>query len=67
MPNDKFIKSLENGKAYDYIANNYWTMTKEELAHILKEYIYASSDDVEQEVLENLKSEQDFLEDVYGI
>jgi hypothetical protein len=35
-----FLKALENGTEYDYIANNSHNMSKDDLATILKEYIY---------------------------
>ena len=39
-----FLKALENGTAYDYIAKNSWNMSKDELATILKEYIFHISE-----------------------
>lgn len=35
-----FLKALENGTAYDYIAQNSHNMSKDALATILKEYIF---------------------------
>ena len=40
----EFLKALENGTAYDYIAQNSHNMSKDELATILKEYIYHIND-----------------------
>lgn len=40
----EFLQALENGTAYDYIANNSHNMSKNELATILKEYIYHLND-----------------------
>ena len=41
-----FIKVLNDGgdSAYDFIANNYYNMTKSELADIIKELIWAIHD-----------------------
>ena len=38
-----FIKVLENNPngAYDYIANNYYKMSKEELKDVVKELLYS--------------------------
>ena len=40
---NEFINVLKNNpnNAYDYIANNYYTMSKSELAQITKELLYA--------------------------
>ena len=42
----EFIEVLENNpdKAYDFISNNYYKMTKDELANIAKELLYAMYD-----------------------
>ena len=40
----EFMKALEEGNAYDYIANNYWSMSKEDLKNILLEYIYEADE-----------------------
>lgn len=37
---EKFIKALEQDKAYDYIANNYYNYTKDELKDIILELLY---------------------------
>ena len=36
----EFLQALENGTAYDYIAQNSHNMSKDELATILKKYIF---------------------------
>lgn len=41
---DEFITALEEGKAYDFIANNYWQMSREELKDILLEFIYEADE-----------------------
>lgn len=42
---EEIIKSFRNGVGYDYVSNNYWDMTKEELAQIALEAIYVADDD----------------------
>ena len=39
----QFVEILRNNpnKAYDFIANTYWNMSKSELADIIKELLYA--------------------------
>lgn len=57
-----FLKAMENGTEYDYIANHSHEMSKDELATILKEYIYQihsmgicdGKEDVQDAVYENL-------------
>lgn len=60
-----FIKELENNPngAYDYICNNYYKFSKEELKDIVKELLYAVYDnmtekehnDIMSKVAEELK------------
>lgn len=40
---NQFMEILRNdpNKAYDFIANTYWNMSKGELADIIKELLYA--------------------------
>ena len=39
MENNKELKSaLQNGQLFDYIANNGWRLTRDELVEIIKEY-----------------------------
>ena len=57
-----FLKALENGTEFDYIACHGYEMSKDELITILKEYIYSihsmkiydDKDDVRNTVYENL-------------
>lgn len=37
---EKLIQAIRDDNLYDYISNNYWEMTKEELAVVIKEYDY---------------------------
>ena len=39
----EFVEVLKNNPnhAYDFIANNYWKMSKEELSSVAKELLYA--------------------------
>lgn len=37
---EKLIQAVRDDNLYDYIANNYCEMTKEELAVVIKEYDY---------------------------
>lgn len=39
-----FIEALNEGRAYDYIAQNYWQMSKEDLKDILLEFIYEADE-----------------------
>ena len=38
---EELLKALNSDRLYDYIANHYWEMTKEELKDVLLEVIYA--------------------------
>ena len=64
----KFIEVLKNNPdgAYDYICNNYYKMSKEELKDIAKELLYAVHDNVTKaehdEILSDVATE---LEDFY--
>lgn len=53
---DKFLDAMDNGSEYDFIANHYHEMTKEDLKSILLEYIYGSEkyDDVKDSVRDEL-------------
>lgn len=59
------LKSNPDG-AYDYICNNYYKMSKEELKDIAKELLYAVHDNVTKaehnKILEDVATE---LEDFY--
>lgn len=62
----EFIKLLENNpdKAYDFICNNYYKMSKDELKDIARELLYAMYDKMDKtehnlalaDVAEELKS-----------
>ena len=62
---DKFINEIKSKRrkketAYDYISKNYNSFTKEELAVILKEFIYESCNSIDFDinmVIENLIDE----------
>lgn len=40
---DEIMKAIEENTIYDFIANNYWQMSKEELKDVLLEAIWVSS------------------------
>jgi hypothetical protein len=48
----KFLKALKNGNGYDFIANNYFTFTKEELKDIILELLFNTNVD---DTIEELK------------
>lgn len=50
---DELLKACEENKLYDFIANNYWKMTNEELKDVCLEAIYIAEDD--KQIGENLK------------
>lgn len=37
----RILQAIEEGNLFDFIANNYWQMSKEELASVCKEALYA--------------------------
>lgn len=37
-------ESANNGEVYDFIANHYWELTKDELKDLFLEYAYATYD-----------------------
>lgn len=61
---DNTIKALKNDTLYDYVSNNYYTMSTEELATIIKELEYAiysllsNSDNkaIKRQVIEELQA-----------
>lgn len=57
---DRFLDALDTGRAYDFIANHYTTMSKYDLKTILLEYIYASKDI--GEVTDSVREELEVLE-----
>ena len=63
----ELIEVLKNNHdhAYDFIANNYYKMSRDELASVVKELLYAIhyfNKAEEQEILESVANE---LEDFY--
>jgi hypothetical protein len=54
---EDFIKALREGKGYDWIANNGWKLTKEELISIIKEYDYAIYESREKYLYDNISDE----------
>jgi hypothetical protein len=64
---DNFIEEIDSRQkrkkegAYDYIANNYYKFSKQELVDILKEFIYESINSKDfkiENVIENLKENE---------
>jgi hypothetical protein len=37
----ELLEAIKNDMVYDYVANNYWKLRKEELAYIAKELAFA--------------------------
>lgn len=52
--NKEILEACKQNKLYDYIANNYWKMTKEELKDVCLEAIYTADND--EEIGDNLNS-----------
>lgn len=55
---DEILQALQKGEAYDYVANNYYKLSKEELRFVLLECLYVGhdySDDYEARVAESIK------------
>ena len=50
---EEILKACKDGTLYDFIANNYWNMSKEELKDVCLEAIYLAGND--KEIGENLK------------
>lgn len=56
---DEVMKAIEEDKLYDFIANNYWRMSKEELKDVLLEVIWSNDPtDENKEYLLTLLSER---------
>lgn len=56
----KFIDSMNDEKEYDFIAQNYYQMSREDLKAILLEYIYAAHTEgraVEESIREQVRDE----------
>lgn len=57
---DEIMKAIEENTIYDYVANNYWKMSKEELKDILLEAIWVGcqnaprDEDFNRELASNL-------------
>jgi hypothetical protein len=57
---DEVMKAIEKNELYDYVANNYWNMSKEELKDILLEAIWVGcsnaprDEDFNRELASNL-------------
>lgn len=64
---NEFIEVLKNNPnhAYDYISNNYYKMSKDELKDIAKELLYAIYTTNKTEHDEMLKSVGDELTELY--
>lgn len=67
----ELIKACKEGNMYDYISNNAYQYTKEELVEILKQTFYAiyerlgdQSKEVEQKIPDNLMDYDFFGEDL---
>ena len=54
MNEKEILKGLKEA-SYDFIANNYYKLSKEQLKDILLEYIYVVDEDTEEEAIENIK------------
>lgn len=53
MENKEILEGLKKA-SYDFIANNYYKLSKEQLKDILLEYIYVTDTEAEEEAIENL-------------
>ena len=67
----KFVEILRNNPnhAYDFISQNAWNFSKDELRDIIKEFLYAVSyDSVERELVRNeiLNDVAEELNDMYS-
>lgn len=68
---EEMIESIENDTFYDFIANNYYRFTKDELATIIKEFEYtryrtekfSGCVDFREELIENLEENFEDEED----
>ena len=58
------LEALNSDRLYDYIANHYWEMTKEELKDVLLEVIYSCQkrSDIDS-ISESLEERWDMVED----
>lgn len=46
MEDNEIIEGLKSGRAYDFVANNYWKMDKEQLKDIILELLALLDDKV---------------------
>ena len=61
----ELLEAIKNDMVYDYVANNYWKLRKEELAYIAKELAFAvhialskgNAQDVWDEMQENVEND----------
>ena len=56
---DEIMKAIEENRLYDFIANNYWRMSKDELKDVILELAWVCSDintneETKQQLLTNL-------------
>lgn len=61
----KFLDSMDDDKAYNFIANNYWQMSKADLKTVLLEYIYAvhnspkeTQDEINERIRDNIEERE---------
>ena len=54
---EDFIKALKQGVGYDYLANNYYKMSKEELKRIGLELLYELTSESHTPDIENVIEE----------
>lgn len=45
---DQVMQAIEEGRLYDFIADNYWNMSKEELKDVLLEVIWSNISNEEE-------------------
>ena len=61
----QLLEAIKDDMVYDYVANNYWRLSKEELAYIAKELAFAvhialskgNAQDVWDEMQENVEND----------
>ena len=61
---ERLLEALNSDRLYDYIANHYWEMSKEELKDVLLEVIYSCQkrSDIDS-ISESLEERWDMIED----
>ena len=57
---EKFLEAMEDSKEYEFIANHYYEMSKNDLKSILLEYIYAISEEGRDRVQSELEANEVF-------